>query len=134
MVVHPGAWATAIYFYEGQQQNSWVRSFGFPATVRTDAQTRYSEVGDSLASFIRKGEPGHVEVTILAKHPDGLYHLSLHRQFATSKKIDVFEMTLDKVSNESPPLPNTPDDDDCDSQRCSESAPTDKNNKNGHPC
>jgi len=112
IVIRPDQYATAIYFYSGPWGSDLVRSFGFPASIKDDSG-KYEEIGNSYASYTNLGTD-YKEATSIKLVQDNKFHLSRYQSSQSFQTEDKFELSLIKISNETPELPIIPDPEDPD--------------------
>ncbi|QDK37696.1 hypothetical protein [Bdellovibrio sp. NC01] len=109
MVVHNASFATSIYFYKGAWGSGFVRSYGFPSNMNERESGVYEE-GETYASF-KRDEYDYREETIVEELSAPYFLFSRTQSSRSYNTQDRFEITLEKISDESPDLPPIPGDD-----------------------
>jgi len=109
VVVHPEANSTAIYFRKTIGAQILVRSYGFPASTAGEPSAHYREADKNFASYTNHDRDTS-ETTTLNENADGSYKLFLERTSHSFRTHDLFELNLQKISDQSTPLPTVPPD------------------------
>ncbi|UOF02099.1 hypothetical protein [Bdellovibrio reynosensis] len=94
--------------YAGGEQ---VSSFGYPSKNGLGSNDKYEETQSEYLYFFESKSASNF--TRIRKLDGNIYHLSLYSKFSYTKTEDLFEIELEKISDEVKPVPIQNDENGC---------------------
>lgn len=106
LVIYSNSTATTVYFSKLNGFKQAIRAFYLPPNMSSCPQGKYFEKGDYYAAFTND-DKGSGEIFVMKKTEGVHFHFSMHRRSDFFKTFDIFEMDVEKVSNQSAAPPTT---------------------------